>query len=156
MTHLGQALVFDAHRGVVDGTPLDLVEGVNPTDPFRGLTDCAAVAARAARWPRRPPIPRPAVSRCSGCGSPAPRRSVLTALRYQPDQPALLTREWTSDAVEAGVLGSPVLSADGETVYVNGRDRRLWALHAADGTMKWSVPLDFSTADPAVGGTLTG
>jgi hypothetical protein len=40
VTHLGQVLVFDSHRGEVVGTPLDLVEGVNPTDPFRGLTDC--------------------------------------------------------------------------------------------------------------------
>ena len=74
--------------------------------------------------------------------------SVLTALRYQPDQPALLTRRWTSDAVEAGILGSPVLSADGETVYVNGRDRRLWALNAADGALKWSLPLDFQPQTP--------
>jgi outer membrane protein assembly factor BamB len=73
---------------------------------------------------------------------------VLTALRYQPGQPALLTREWTSDAVTAGVLGSPVLSADGQTVYVNGRDRRLWALNAADGSVKWSVPLDFQPQTP--------
>lgn len=147
VTHLGQALVFDAHRGVVDGTPLDLVEGVNPTDPFRGLTDCQQ------SLPGCPVASAPAYSAAGGIAvlglwQPGAPASVLTALRYQPDQPALLTREWTSDAVKAGVLGSPVLSADGETVYVNGRDRRLWALHAADGTMKWSVPLDFQPQTP--------
>ncbi len=31
VTHLGQVLVFDAHRGVVIGTPMDLVEGLDPT-----------------------------------------------------------------------------------------------------------------------------
>ena len=147
VTHLGQVLVFDAHRGVVDGTPLDLVEGVNPTDPFRGLTDCAQ------SLPGCPVASAPAYSEASGIAvlglwQPGAPASVLTALRYQPDQPALLTRQWTSDAVEAGILGSPVLSADGETVYVNGRDRRLWALNAADGALKWSLPLDFQPQTP--------
>ena len=41
-----------------------------------------------------------------------------------------------------------MLSPDGETVYVNGRDRRLWALKTADGTAKWSVPLDFQPQTP--------
>lgn len=58
VTHLGQVLLFDAHRGTVMGNPLDLVEGVNPTDAQRGLTDCpparprcpvAAAPAYAAR-----------------------------------------------------------------------------------------------------------
>jgi outer membrane protein assembly factor BamB len=95
----------------------------------------------------------PAFSAASGLAvvgvwQPGAKASVLTALRYQRDQPALLTREWTSDAVAAGVLGSPVLSDDGETVYVNGRDRRLWALSADDGTVKWSLPLDFQPQTP--------
>ncbi len=42
LTHLGQVLVFDAHRGTVVGTSLDLVSGVDPTDSERGLGDCAA------------------------------------------------------------------------------------------------------------------
>ena len=41
-----------------------------------------------------------------------------------------------------------MLSADGSTVYVNGRDQRLWALHAADGKVKWSVPLAFLAQTP--------
>jgi outer membrane protein assembly factor BamB len=147
VTHLGQVLVFDAHRGGVAGTPLDLVEGVNPTDPFRGLTDCAQ------SLPGCPVASPPAYSAASGIAvlslwQPGAKASVLTALRYQPGESALLTREWTSDAVAAGVLGAPVLSPDGETVYVNGRDRRLWALKTADGTAKWSVPLDFQPQTP--------
>ncbi|EUA13965.1 putative pyrrolo-quinoline quinone [Mycobacterium xenopi 4042] len=70
VTHLGQVVVFDAHRGTVVGSPLDLVDGVDPTDPTRGLADCpparpgcpvAAAPAFAASsgmvviglWPRR-------------------------------------------------------------------------------------------------------
>jgi hypothetical protein len=40
VTHLGQVLLFDAQRGTVMGTPLDLVAGINPTDSQRGLADC--------------------------------------------------------------------------------------------------------------------
>ena len=83
-----------------------------------------------------------------GVWQPGARSSVLTALRYQPGQTPLLTRAWTSDAIEAGVLASPVLSADGATVYVNGRDRRLWALDADTGSPKWSVPLGFQPQTP--------
>jgi len=146
-THLGQVLVFDAHRGVVVGSPLDLVEGVDPTDASRGLADCA---------PARPGCPvaaAPAFAAVNGTvvlgiwqpGAPA---AGLTGLKYHPGQTPLLTREWTSDAVSDGVIASPVLSADGSTVYVNGRDQRLWALHAADGKVKWSVPLAFLAQTP--------
>lgn len=65
-----------------------------------------------------------------------------------PGGTPLLTQEWASDAVAAGVLASPVLSADGSTVYVNGRDQRLWALDASDGSAKWSVPLKFLAQTP--------
>ena len=45
-------------------------------------------------------------------------------------------------------MASPVASADGSTVYVNGRDNRLWALNAADGKPKWSTPLRFLSQTP--------
>ena len=73
---------------------------------------------------------------------------MLVGLQYHPGQTPLITKEWTSDAVAAGVLGRPVLSRDGKTFYVNGRDRRLWALNSADGKAKWSVPLDFQPQTP--------
>lgn len=147
MTHLGQVLVFDAHRGEVLGTPLDLVEGVDPTDPFRGLEDCGQ------SLPGCPVASAPAYSEATGTAvlglwQPGAKAPVLTALRYQPDHPALLTREWTSDAVADGILGAPVLSADGQTVFVNGRDRQLWALNVSDGKPKWSVPLGFQPHTP--------
>jgi outer membrane protein assembly factor BamB len=59
-----------------------------------------------------------------------------------------LVREWTSTAVGGGPLSSPVLSADGKTVYLNGRDERLWALDTADGKAKWSVPLNYQPQTP--------
>lgn len=147
VTHLGQVLVFDAHRGTVTGTPLDLVTGIDPTDPTRGLADCRLALPGC-------PVPAaPAFSASTGLAvvnvwQPGANASALTALHYRPGQTPLLTREWTSDAVAAGVIASPVLSADGATVYVNGRDGRLWALHASNGSVKWSAALGFQPQTP--------
>lgn len=143
-THLGQVLVFDTHRGRVVGSPVDLVEGVDPADPMRGLADCAPARMGC------PVADAPAFSAVNGTvvlgvwqpGAPA---AGLVGLKLRDQQ---LVREWASDAVTDGVLASPVLSADGATVYVNGRDQHLWALHAADGKVKWSVPLGFLAQTP--------
>jgi outer membrane protein assembly factor BamB len=147
VTHLGQVLVFDAHQGTVVGTPLDLVAGVDPTDSNRGLADC-----RSAR-PRCPVAAAPAFAAATGMivlglWEPNAETPKLVGLRYRAGQSPLLTQEWTSDAVGGGPLSSPVLSADGSTIYVNGRDERLWALHSADGKPKWSVPLDYLAQTP--------
>lgn len=147
ITHLGQVLVFDAHRGTLVGSPLDLVDGLDPKEFTRGLSDCAPARAGCpvAAAPAFAPPSRMVVLGLWQPGAPA---ATLVGLKYHPGQTPLLTREWTSDAVAAGVLASPVLSADGSTVYVNGRDERLWALHAADGKPKWSVPLKFLAQTP--------
>ena len=147
VTHLGQVLLFDAHRGTVIGTPLDLVEGINPTDSLRGLTDC-----QPAR-PRCPVAAAPAFAAKAGMvvvsvwqpGAPA---SVLVGLKYNPDRNPKLSVAWTSDAVKAGTMGSPVASADGSTIYVSGRDNRLWAINTEDGKSKWSTPLKFLPQTP--------
>lgn len=147
VTHLGQVLVFDAHRGDVEGTSLDLVSGVDPTDAQRGLADCAQGR------PRCPVAAAPAYSAATDIvvvtlwepDAPAP---VVLGLRYRPGQTPLLSREWTSADVGGGPLASPVLSADGTTAYVNGRDRRLWALDTATGKAKWSVPLRYQPQTP--------
>ena len=146
-THLGQVLVFDAHRGTVVGTSLDLVDGVDPTDSQRGLTDCAAAG------PECPVSAAPAFSAESGMlvaglwepGADAP---TLVGLRYRPDQTPMLTREWSSEVVGGGPIASPVLSADGSVAYVNGRDGRLWAVDTADGSAEWSVALEFTPQSP--------
>lgn len=147
VTHLGQVLVFDSHRGVVDGTPIDLVEGIDPTDSTRGLDDCAQNLSGC------PVAAAPAFSAETntivvGVWQPGAKTSTLTALRYHPGQAAMITKEWTSEAISSGVINSPVLSADGQTVYVNGRDQRLWALNATDGHAKWYVELHFQPQTP--------
>ncbi|MFG1929433.1 PQQ-binding-like beta-propeller repeat protein [Mycobacterium sp. NPDC048908] len=146
VTHLGQVLVFDAHKGTVVGT-LDLLTGLDPTDSSRGLADCQP-ARRGC-----PVAAAPAFSLDTGIivvnvWEPDAAAPVLVGLRYRSGDPASLSREWSSNAVGQGPIASPVLSADGKTVYVNGRDERLWALTAADGKPKWSVPLDYLAQTP--------
>src|SRR5258705_2019500 len=147
VTHLGQVLVFDAHKGIVVGTPLDLVADVNPTDATRGLADCQPMR------PRCPVAAAPAFSSATGIvvislWEPNAAAPVLVGLRYRAGQTPLLTREWTSNAVGQGPIASPALSADGSTVYVNGRDGHVWAINTADGKPKWSVPLDYLAQTP--------
>jgi outer membrane protein assembly factor BamB len=147
VTHLGQVLVFDAHKGIVVGTPLDLVADVNPTDATRGLADCQPMR------PRCPVAAAPAFSSATGIvvislWEPNAAAPVLVGLRYRAGQTPLLTREWTSNAVGQGPIASPALSADGSTVYVSGRDDHLWAINTADGKPKWSVPLDYLAQTP--------
>jgi outer membrane protein assembly factor BamB len=146
-THLGQVQVFDGHRGTVIGNSVDLVNDVDPSDFTRGLSDCGPAKAGC------PVAAAPAFSATTGMvvlslWEPDAPAAVLVGLKYHPGQSPLLTREWTSNAVGAGVLASPVLSSDGSTVYANGRDERLWALNAADGKPKWSVPLKFVAQTP--------
>jgi outer membrane protein assembly factor BamB len=146
-THLGQVLVLNAHRGDVVGTPLDLVDGVDPTDATRGLADCAP-ARQGCPVAAAPAYSATSATVVLGVWQPGAPGAGLVGLKYHPGQTPLLTRDWTSDAVSAGVIASPVLSADGSTVYVNGRDQRLWALRTGDGKVKWSVPLGFLAQTP--------
>jgi len=147
VTHLGQVQVVDAHRGDMIGSAVDLVQGVNPTDSERGLTDCQPAG------PRCPIAAAPAFSSSTGLivtgvWQPNAPAATLSALRYRAGEDQVLTAEWTTDAVKSGVLGSPAFSGDGSTVYVNSRDGALWALDAKDGKPKWSVPLGFSPQTP--------
>ncbi|MBY0442161.1 MAG: PQQ-binding-like beta-propeller repeat protein [Mycobacteriaceae bacterium] len=147
VTHLGQVLVFDAHRGTVIGSSLDLVDGLDPADSTRGLSDCQSAG------PGCPVAAAAAFSATSGMvvvnvWQPNAAAAELVGLKYHPGQTPLLTKEWTSAVVSTGVLASPVLSADGSTVYAHSRDQRLWALNATDGKLKWSAPLGFLAQTP--------
>jgi outer membrane protein assembly factor BamB len=146
-THLGQMLVFDAHRGVVIGTPVDLVDGLDPKDSQRGLDDCQPARSRCpiAAAPAFSPETQMVVLGLWEPGADAP---VLVGMRYRDGEKPQLNREWTSTAVGGGPLSSPVLSADGQTVYVNGRDNRLWALDSANGEARWSVDLGYQPQTP--------
>ena len=69
-TDLGQVLVFDADRGEVVGSALDLVDGVDPTDATRGLADCAP-ARQGCPVAAAPAFSESMDGWCSACGSRA-------------------------------------------------------------------------------------
>ena len=146
ITHLGQVQILDAQNGRVVGPPVDLIGGVDPKDSRRGIEDCAPARALC------PIAAAPAFSPDTGLialnlwvpGAPAP---VVSALKYNREK-VTVTPMWQSDAVEGGPLGSPVLSADGNTIYVNGRNGRLWALYTGNGKPKWSVDLGYPPQGP--------
>jgi outer membrane protein assembly factor BamB len=147
VTHLGQAQVLDAHRGTMIGSAIDMVAGVDPLDSTRGLTDCQPAG------PRCPIAAAPAFSAATGqivigVWQPGAPTATLAAVRYRGGDDAVLSPDWTTDAVKSGVIASPVFSGDGATVYVTSRDGNLWALNAKDGKPKWSVPLGFSPQTP--------
>jgi outer membrane protein assembly factor BamB len=147
VTHLGQVQVLDAHRGTMIGTAVDMVAGLDPLDSLRGLTDCQPAG------PRCPVASAPAFSDSAGLivigiWQPGAPRAILTALRYRGGDSEVLTPAWNTDAVMGGVIGSPVISPDGASVYVNSRDGNLWALNVTDGKPKWTVPLGFSSQTP--------
>ncbi|HEY7050795.1 MAG TPA: PQQ-binding-like beta-propeller repeat protein [Mycobacterium sp.] len=147
LTHLGQMQVVDAHRGEMVGSAVDLVLGVDPTDSNRGLSDCqpAGPACPVAAAPAFSPSAGLVVTSIWQPGAPV---ATLAAVKYRASDGPILTPEWNSDAVTSGVIGSPVFSDDGSTVYANSRDGHLWALNAKDGTAKWSVPLGFLAQTP--------
>ena len=150
VTHLGQVLVFDSHRGDVTGTPLDLVEGLDPTDSTRGLADCAHAL------PQCPVSAPPAYAAATrmivvSLWQPGAKASTLVGLQYHPGQTPLLTREWTSDAIAAGVLAAPVSSADGTTVYVTGRDQKTVGTEHLRWQGEMVCAAGLSAADTAVG-----
>lgn len=147
LTHLGQMLIFDAHRGNVVGTPMDLLEGIDPTDPQRGLSDC-----EPAR-PKCPVAATPAYDRVTGTivttlwrpNTPVP---ILLAVTYDADGKVTLKHKWASKIIDEGVVGPPVLSNNGETVYINDRKGWLHAIRTFDGVQKWSMPLGFVPKTP--------
>ena len=148
VTHLGQVLVFDAHRGDVVGTSLDLVAGVDPTDSQRGLADCAAgpTALPGRRGARV--LARRRASSWSGCGSPTPRHPSSSACATGP----VRRRCWrgSGPAPPSAAAHSPARCCpptarpSTSTAATNGCGRST----PPTARPKWSVPLDFQPQTP--------
>ncbi|MFE3293252.1 PQQ-binding-like beta-propeller repeat protein [Rhodococcus sp. NPDC059234] len=75
---------------------------------------------------------------------PGRPQSEIVAMRYAD---GALSEEWTSDAVIGGSSSSPVLSADGGTLYANDAKGTLWALDTGTGKSRWSHDVGYVAAD---------
>ncbi|MEU5843341.1 PQQ-binding-like beta-propeller repeat protein [Rhodococcus sp. NPDC047139] len=145
VTHFGQVNVVDPQTGQLEAPLFDLVpvptlaDGQNLPRPasdhglpacFGGSEDC-------------PVATTPAVDTATDrifvtVWRPGTDRSALVALRYTAGEDAAVTEEWSATDLPGGAVTSPVLSADGSTVYIHDGEGALWALDAATGQARWS------------------
>ncbi|MGV8873497.1 MAG: PQQ-binding-like beta-propeller repeat protein [Rhodococcus sp. (in: high G+C Gram-positive bacteria)] len=145
VTQMGQVSVLDSQNGQLRVPILDLVPTpdflTDPNSDFQpadtGLAQCSSGGSEC-------PVPAaPAVDTATGTiyltlwrpGSIAPQ---LVSLQYTRDGSAGLVERWSSDLLPAGVASSPVLSADGSTVYLADVDGRLSAFDTSGGRQKWT------------------
>lgn len=74
---------------------------------------------------------------------PGATKADLVAMRYTGGDRPRIDTEWSSTILTDGATSSPVLSADGKTVYVGDNTGRLWAVDAATGETKWTHDLGY-------------
>ncbi|MGB3696683.1 MAG: PQQ-binding-like beta-propeller repeat protein [Gordonia sp. (in: high G+C Gram-positive bacteria)] len=135
-TSLGRLMIVNAQTGDPAG-PEKALWTRPATDPLTGFGDCvtggpgcAVSAPPAVDWGHERVF--------LNFFPEGARTSQVKALGYaREDHERTLTDLWSAD-LPGGVVGAPTVSADGKTVYAFGRDGRLYALDAADGTVRWS------------------
>ncbi len=147
ITHLGQVLVFDAHRGTAIGTSLDLVDGVDPTDAQRGLADC-----QLGR-PLCPIAAAPAFSPASnvvvvGLWEPNAEAPVVVGLRYRPGQTPPLTGSGPAPPSAAGRCPVPCCPPTARPSTSTAATAGCGRSNTDDGKAKWSVPLNYQPQTP--------
>ncbi|WP_148281530.1 PQQ-binding-like beta-propeller repeat protein [Tsukamurella sp. 1534] len=168
ITHLGQMVIVDSHDGVANGASIGLLPKVSADANAAGLDDCRTAAAATAisgpdlGGPGCPVAGPPAVDVTNqrafvvvGGGASAPGRpgagpAKVMAVDYSKTGGSKhdLRYAWERTDIADGVIGSPALSADGSTVYVNLRSKKLAALDAKTGATKWTHDLGYATTVP--------
>lgn len=150
VTHLGQIRVLDPRNGFAVASPYDLIppasytEGSNvpPVPNGWGLEACFDGTAPC------PVAKPPAIDLGTGrfvltLRRPGAPQADLVAMRYIGGDRPRIDTEWSAPILAAGPSGSPVLSADGRTVYAGDNAGHLWAVDADNGTTRWSHDLGY-------------
>lgn len=151
VTHLGQMVLVDSHDGVAAGAAIGLFPQVSANDNGGGIGDCAE------NGPGCPVSGPPAVDTeaerafvvVGAAGGP----SKVMAVDYDKNggERHDLRYAWERADLPDGAIGSPALSADRSTLYVNLRNKKLAALDAKTGATKWTHDLGYqSTVPPSV------
>ncbi len=147
VTHLGQMVLVDSHDGTAAGAAIGLLPKVSADANGAGLADCAD------NGPGCPVAGPPAVDTRAeraysivGTGD----GSKVTAVDYDKNGGKRhdLRYAWERTDLPGGAVGSPALSADRSTLYVNLRGGKLAALDAKSGATKWTHDLGYETAVP--------
>ncbi|MDF0586065.1 hypothetical protein P0W64_04655 [Tsukamurella sp. 8F] len=145
VTHIGQVLVLDTHSGEPLGPSYGLVPNKTVTDNADGLGDCPDAG------PGCPVSAPPAVDTARSRAYVVVRRdgakrSDLVAFDYGKVNGLNTIRiAWERTDIDDDPWGSPVLSADSRTLYVNTRGGKLLAVDADGGKTKWSYDTGYST-----------
>lgn len=148
VTHLGQMVLVDTHDGVAAGAAIGLFPQVSANDNGGGIEDCAT------NGPGCPVSGPPAVDTkaerayvvVGAKGGP----SKVTAVDYDKNGGSRhdLRYAWERTDLPDGAIGSPSLSADRSTLYVNLRNKKLAALDAKTGATKWTHDLGYQSTEP--------
>ncbi|KXO88530.1 hypothetical protein AXK56_11260 [Tsukamurella pulmonis] len=163
VTHLGQMVLVDTHDGTAAGAAIGLFPQVSANANGAGIEDCAT------NGPGCPVAGPPAVDTQAerafvvvgaGSGAAAPDQrgggrgpSKVMAVDYDKNGGDRhdLRYAWERADLPGGVIGSPALSTDRSTLYVNLRGEKLAALDAKTGETKWTHDLGYqSTLPPSV------
>ncbi|GAA1005429.1 PQQ-binding-like beta-propeller repeat protein [Nocardiopsis tropica] len=148
VTHLGQMVLVNSHDGVAAGASIGLVPKVSADDNGGGLADCPTSGPGCPV--SGPPAVDTAAQRAYIVVSPAGAPSKVMAVDYGKDGGSRhdLRYAWERKDIADGVIGSPALSADRKTLYVNLRSKKLAALDAQTGATKWTHDLGYQTSVP--------
>ncbi|HEY5852605.1 MAG TPA: PQQ-binding-like beta-propeller repeat protein [Aldersonia sp.] len=151
VTQLGEVAVLELQTGRRVAAPFQLLGEPDPlttpdvplTPDDQGLGDCFAGG------PACPVANIPAIDLVSGrfyltLWRPFSPTASVVAMTYTGGDSSSVRQEWSADMLIDGSATSPVLSADGTTLYVTDNVRRLIALDTATGATKWFYDLGYN------------
>ncbi len=152
VTHLGQVLVFDGHRGTSSGTPLDPWSPVWTRPIRRAGWAIAGRPGRGAGGCRAGILTSGGPRGARGCGARDRARPMLMGLRYHPGEKTLLTQEWTSTRRGPRTAGRPgAVRRRFDGGHVNGRDQESLGTQLRRRLAEMVGAAGLSGADPAIG-----
>ncbi|KZF05585.1 cell surface protein [Rhodococcus sp. EPR-157] len=150
VTQFGQMNILDTQTGQTVVPIHDLVAlpdflASPDTDflpPNTGLEDCATGSPECA-VPATPAVDLDASEIFLVLWRPGAVAPQLVSLHYDASATPAITETWSSELLPAAVTSSPVLSSDGDTVYLADVDGRLSAFDTVDGSVKWTFGAGF-------------
>jgi len=153
ITQLGQVNIVNTQTGKQTVPIHDLIEPPGFLDspntsfppPDTGIDSCATGSEKC------PVAAEPAVDLQSSRiylvlwrpGAIAPQ---LVSLQYDANSTPAISEVWSSALLPAAVTSSPVLSDDGNSVYVADVDGRVNAYNTSDGSAKWTYGAGFGAS----------